>query len=118
MFHIVDDRRDLVLLMAAQHRLARVKPSGILVNILKEISWGSEGSVLLGSVDVAVIKGRVLNLWTFIIYVQSPGGGGVLPNMGYIKFKTAAWLAQLVEGGLLCGRSRVRAPDRTNTQGL
>ena len=26
---------------------------------------------------------------------------------------TAAWLASL-----LCGRSRVRAPDRTNTQGL
>ena len=32
---------------------------------------------------------------------------------------TATWLAQLVERqSLLCGRSRVQAPDRTNTQGL
>ena len=60
------DQRDPVLLISAQHRLARVKLSGILGNILR-VRWGRvpEGTVdaLLASADVAAIKGRLLNLY-------------------------------------------------------
>ena len=42
---------------------------------------------------------------------------GYLKEMGSDDGETAAWLAQLVERQSAV-RSRVRAPDRTNTQGL
>ena len=64
--YIMDDQRNPVLLILGQHRLARVKLSGILGNILR-VRWirVPEGSVdvPLASVDVAVINGRLLNLY-------------------------------------------------------
>ena len=39
-------------------------------------------------------------------------------NPSKILQPTAAWLAQLVERQSAVRRSMVRAPDRTNTQGL
>ena len=64
--YIMDDQRNPVLLISAQHRLARVKLSGILGNILG-VRWirVPEGSVdvPLASVDVVVINGRLLNLY-------------------------------------------------------
>ena len=41
-----------------------------------------------------------------------PGTLAISPQQMKCEHPSAAWLAQL-----LCGRSRVRAPDRTNTQG-